>query len=268
MAKGRRQLGELAKDIDIIIEVRDARAPNLSSSPLIKFFAPKIKIFVVLSKADLADEAITREWCDFFRRNDMPAVALDLRKHGAWRLKNALLELKPPFRDLHLAVVGIPNVGKSMLINQLAGRQAAAVGGVPGVTRCVSWFKGEGFLLLDSPGILDPHSDARAHRMISWIGSSLAHVIGNWEEHARECISFMIARGLWSTVTKTWGIDAGDDTSVILERVGRRLGKLRSGGMVDREAAGKAFIDSFASGKLGRVSLERPRERPIWEMLK
>ncbi len=87
-----------------------------------------------------------------------------------------------------------------MLINQLVGRKAAPVGGIPGITKGVSWFRGEGFLLVDSPGILDPHSDARAHRIISWIGSTRGQVIGSWEEHAKECISFLIKKDLWGGV--------------------------------------------------------------------
>ena len=166
-----------------------------------------------------------------------------------------------------IAIVGRPNVGKSMLINQLVGRKAAPVGGIPGITKGVSWFKGQGFLLVDSPGILDPHSDARAHRLISWIGSSRGQVIGNLEEHAKDCIKFMIDKGLWRGVEAAWGIMPEGPPNDILENIGRRLGKLKAGGTVDMEAAGRVFIDSFATGKLGRMSLEKPQDPPLWESL-
>jgi len=265
MAKGKRQLEALANNIDLIIEVRDARAPNLSSSPHLNIFASKIQVWVVLSKADLADEKITRLWIDYLRGKNFPAWSLDLRKSGMNQIRKALMSEKPVFRDLRMAVVGTPNVGKSMLINQLVGRKAAPVGGIPGITKGVSWFKGQGFLLVDSPGILDPHSDPRAQRIISWIGSSRGQVIGSWEEHAKGCIEFLIKRGLWNKVESAWGIKQEGTSYDILEKIGLRLGKLLPGGIVDIEGAGRMFIDAFATGKLGRMSLEKPGDPPVWE---
>lgn len=267
MAKGKRQLEALAKNIDLIIEVRDARAPNLSSSPHLNIFASKIQIWVVLSKADLADDKTTKLWIDYLRSKNFPAWSLDLRKSGMNQIKKALMEEKPVFRDLRMAVVGTPNVGKSLLINQLVGRKAAPVGGIPGITKGVSWFKGQGFLLVDSPGILDPHGDPRAQRIISWIGSSRGQVIGNWEEHAKNCIEFLIKRGLWNGVEAAWDIKPEGSPYDILEKIGLRLGKLLPGGVVDMEGAGKMFMDAFATGKLGRMSLEKPGDPPVWECL-
>lgn len=267
MAKGKRQLEALASNIDLILEVRDARAPALTSSPVLGLFKSRIEVWTVLSKADLADEKITRLWVDALRKDRQTVWPLDLRKGDMSRIRKALSAKKPAFRDLRAAVVGTPNVGKSMLINQLVGRKAARVGGIPGVTRGVSWFKSQGFLLVDSPGILDPHSDARAHRIISWIGSSRGEVIGSWEEHAKECISFIVAKGLWGNVENTWGIGCGCPPAEILENIGRRLGKLLPGGVVDMESAGRAFFDAFSTGKFGRMSLEKPGEPPLWESL-
>lgn len=267
MAKGKRQLEALAKNIDLILEVRDARAPNLSSSPHLNIFASKIKIWVILSKADLAEEKTTKLWIDYLKNKNLPSWSLDLRKGGMNQITKELTEKKPGFRDLRMAVVGIPNVGKSMLINQLVGRKAAPVGGIPGVTKGVSWFKGHGFLLVDSPGILDPHSDPRAHRMISWIGASRGQVIGNWEEHSRQCIAFLIKCGLWNGVEEAWGIEPEGSPNEILEKIGRRLGRLKPGGIVDLESAGRLFIDAFATGKFGRMSFEKPGDPPLWESL-
>lgn len=267
MAKGRRQLEALAANIDLLIEVRDARAPRLTSSPMLSLFAPKIETMVVLSKADLADEKVTKLWVEHLKREGLQAWPLDLRKGGMSRIIKVLTDKKPAFRDLRMAVVGTPNVGKSMLINQLVGRKAARVGGIPGITKGVSWFKGQGFLLVDSPGILDPHGDARAHRLISWIGSSRGQVIGNLEEHAKDCIRFMIDKDLWRGVEAAWGVKPEGTADEILESIGRRLGRLKAGGAVDMEAAGRVFIDSFATGKLGRMSLERPLDPPLWESL-
>lgn len=267
MAKGRRQLEALASAVDLLIEVRDARAPRLTSSPVLSLFSGRIDTVAVLSKADLADVKITKEWTSYLKGKGLPASALDLRKGGAEALRASIAKKKPPFRELRVAVVGTPNVGKSMLINQLAGRRAARVGAIPGVTKGVSWFSGNGFLLVDSPGILDPRADARAHRMISWIGSSRSHVIGNFEEQAKECIEFFRRKNLWSGVEKLWGIAPDGSPAEILEQVGRRLGRLAPGGAVDMELAGRAFLDATASGRFGRMSFERPDDAPVWEEL-
>ncbi|KEJ92567.1 YlqF/YawG family GTPase [Synergistes jonesii] len=267
MAKGRRRLEDLAANIDLLIEVRDARAPRLTSSPILPLFASRIKTVVVLSKADLAEERVTKLWREELKREGFASFALDLRSGGMQRISKSLLAEKPSFRDLRVAVVGIPNVGKSTLINQLVGRRAAPVGGIPGITKGVSWFSGSGFLLADSPGILDPHGDARAHRLMSWIGSSRGQVIGDIEEHAKECIAFLISKNLWRGVEGAWSVKACGTPFEILENIGRRLGKLKSGGVVDAEGAGRVFLDSFASGKFGRMSLEAPGDAPLWEEL-
>lgn len=268
MAKGKRQLEALAKNLDLIIEVRDARAPSLTSSPLIKLFSDRIKVAVVLSKADLADENISKLWTSELRRSGYSAWALDLRAGGLNQLKKALLALKPPQRDLRLAVVGVPNVGKSMLINQLAGRKSVSVGGIPGITKGVAWVKGSGFLLVDSPGILDPHGDARAQRIISWLGASRSEVIGSQLEHAKQCAEFLIAHNLWKPIEDTWKISSEGTADEIIEKIGHRLGKLVAGGNVDLEAAGKAFINNIAAGKFGRMSFEKPGDAPLWDSLK
>ncbi len=268
MAKGKRQIEALAKNLDLVIEVRDARAPSLTSSPLISLFEGRIKIAVVLSKADLADEKNSSLWVSALRKKGFHAWALDLRKGGLNHLKKALTAFKPKQRDLRVAIVGVPNVGKSMLINQLAGRKSVPVGGIPGVTKGVSWVRGDGFLLVDSPGILDPHGDARAQRVISWLGASRSEVIGSQYEHAKQCIEFLIAHNLWKCVEDSWGISAEGTSDEIIEKTGRRLGKLIAGGNVDTEAAGKAFINNLSTGKFGRMSFEKPGDAPIWETLK
>jgi ribosome biogenesis GTPase A len=155
-------------------------------------------------------------------------------------------------------VVGAPNVGKSTFLNRLVGRKAARVGGVPGITKGVAWFRGENCLVADSPGILDPRSEARAQRMMSWLSSSKGEVIGAWDELARECVEYLGSRSLADGLLSLWQIDAAGTPEETLERIGRRLGKLMPGGEVDAPAAGRAFIDALSSGRLGRFSLETP----------
>ena len=273
MAKGKRQIEGLAGLLDLLVEVRDARAPRLTASPMLELFPPSLTVWTVLSKPDLADPNVTSRWLACLNGEGRRAWAIDLRKGVPAAFQKALGAMRPSssakriYRETRLAVVGTPNVGKSSLLNQLVGRRAAAVGGIPGVTKGVAWFKGRGCLIADSPGILDPHSDPRAHRMLSWISSTRGQVIGSWQNHACECLAFLSAHNMLSGMEEAWGIDASGEPFEVLERVGRRLGRLLPNGAVDVESAGHALIDALAKGKLGRVSLESPDSPPPWSEL-
>jgi ribosome biogenesis GTPase A len=242
-------------------------------SPVSGGFPNSLSVITIMSKSDLADAETTSEWVSHFKARGRSAWALDLRRDLPGSLKKYLLAFRPSsssqkiYRDARVAVVGTPNVGKSMFLNRLVGRRAAAVGGVPGVTRGVSWFSGPGYMVADSPGILDPHSDARAHRMLSWLSSTKGQIIGSWDDLALECVSFLRAKNLCEGLLSAWGINASGGPGEILERIGRRLGKLLPGGEIDRAAAGRAFIDALACGKLGRLSLERPDSPLPWSEL-
>lgn len=273
MAKGKRQLEGLAGLLDLLVEVRDARAPRLTASPMLEDFPRSLAVWTVLSKPDLADPAITKQWIEYLKKQGRDAWAIDLRKGVPAAFRKAVAALRPSssskriYRETRLAVVGTPNVGKSSLLNQLVGRRAAAVGGIPGVTKGVAWFKGQDCLIADSPGILDPHSDARAHRMLSWISSTRGQVIGSWQGHACECIAFLQRHDLIAGMAEAWGVEVAGKPSEVLERIGRRLGKLLPGGVVDLEAAGRATIEALAVGKLGRISLEAPGSPVPWNEL-
>ena len=103
--------------------------------------------------------------------------------------------------------------------------------------------------------------------MLSWISSTKGQVIGSWADLAGECVAFLQRRGLVSGLAGAWGIDASGDPSDVLERVGRRLGRLLPGGLVDIESSGKALIEAISAGKFGRLSLERPSDPPPWDEL-
>jgi ribosome biogenesis GTPase A len=260
MAKGGRKLGELVEKLDLLIEVRDARAPFSTSSPLIEPLSRHKPVVLVLSKKDLADPERARIWVEEFARLKKEVWAFDLRRDSLASLKKALLRFSPPHRELRLAVVGIPNVGKSLFLNMLVGKSRARVGGVPGVTRDVSWYKGGGFLAVDSPGILNPHSEPGVHQVLSWLGCAKAEVVGGYELAATALLRFLWERGLWESVARAW--DLAEEPAT-LEQIGRRLGCLATGGLVNIELAARRFVDSFAAGKLGPVTLELPGE-PLW----
>lgn len=258
MAKGTRQLNDVIKNLDVVIEVRDARAPELSASPLTDLFKGRKPIWIVMTKSDLADPPTTKQWIDYYRGQGREAWAFDLLSRKINPLKQTISRNRPKYHELRVAVVGIPNVGKSALLNQLVGKKSAPVGGIPGITRGVSWYKGPDCLVVDSPGILDPKNNANIERALAWLGCSKADVIGGYDSVACSLIDFMIERGLWHIVEKKWGVVPGNDSVETLEAVGRRLGCLISGGRVDYTLAGRRFLDSFSTGKIGTLSLETP----------
>ena len=255
MAKGTRKLNELACKLDVIVEVRDSRAPASTSSPLIKALAKIKPVVHVLSRKDLADPQKLSLWLEKLRHT----FAADLRKReGLSALRKALLKFKPPHREVRLAVVGIPNVGKSLLLNSLIGKATAGVGNIPGITKSVNWYRNDGMLIVDSPGILDPHAEAGAHLILSWLGCAKAEVVGGWENAALSLLRFLDARGMNELVP----VEHVDDElpALTLERIGRKYGCLVAGGRVNMELAGQKFIEAFSSGRLGTVCLELPNE--------
>ncbi|MBR0185967.1 MAG: 50S ribosome-binding GTPase, partial [Synergistaceae bacterium] len=188
MAKGSRKLRELAERLDVIVEVRDSRAPSSTSSPLIKSLAKIKPVIRVLSRKDLADPEKLALWVNSLKF----AHTADLRKReGISQIRRDILKFKPAHREVRLAVVGIPNVGKSLLLNTLVGKSSASVGNIPGVTKSVNWYKNEGMLIVDSPGILDPHAEPGAHMMLSWLGCAKADVVGGWENSAISLVKFL-----------------------------------------------------------------------------
>ena len=285
MAKGSRKLKELAAKLDLIVEVRDARAPASTSSPLIKALSKIKPVLHVLSHKDLADNEKLKIWLESLKHT----YAADLRKReGLNSIKKAILKFKPPHREVRLAAVGIPNVGKSLLLNSLIGKSNAKVGNIPGITKSVSWYKNEGMLIVDSPGILDPHAEEGAHLILSWLGCAKAEVVGGYENAAIALIKFLLAKNMSGLIpvevlpldpsqgaqeifegnnplATSWpsppSQGALKSPAEILELIGKKYGCLISGGRVNLELAGQKFIEAFSSGRLGPVCLELPNEQ-------
>lgn len=253
MNKGSRKIYELAGKLDVIVEVRDSRAPSSTSSPLIKALAKIKPVMRVLSRRDLADPEKLRMWLDRLKNT----YSADLRKReGLSVIRREILKYSPEHREVRLAVVGIPNVGKSLLLNLLIGRSGAKVGNIAGVTKSVNWYRNSGMLIVDSPGILDPHAEAGAHMILSWLGCARAEVVGGYENAALKLLKFLKYKGM--AVLIPVNIEPDETEAVTLENIGRKYGCLISGGRVNMELAGQKFIEAFSSGRLGRFCLEEP----------
>ncbi|MBR1396915.1 MAG: ribosome biogenesis GTPase YlqF, partial [Selenomonadaceae bacterium] len=271
MKKAQRLIEENLKLVDIVIEVLDARIPFSSQNPMLKdILNGKLRLFA-LAKSDLADKQSTTNWIKKFNDDGITAIAVDavkgtgiknliaaakslaeskthkLTKHGA----------KP--RSARAMIIGIPNVGKSSLINKLAGLNHTKIETRPGVTRAKQWIKiDNGLDLLDTPGILYPKfEDQMIALKLAW-----TYAISD-EIHDLEPIVCLLLENLMENypsglierfkLTEPLPTDGHE----LLEVIGKKRGCIRKGGIIDTEKAQRIVLSEFREGKLGRVTLDK-----------
>lgn len=272
MTKARRMIEENLKLVDAVCEILDARIPAASRNPDLDRIAEKKPRFVILNRCDLADPALTEHWKRHFRARGMAVLETDARTgKGVAGFENAVralladrlkeLEAKGQVgRPLRVMVVGIPNVGKSTLINKLAGRRAAQAGDKPGVTRGRQWISiGRGLDLLDTPGILWPKFDSQQVGELLAVTNAIKADVLDRETLAA---NFMLRlRALYPEALKSrYGIDpAGRENGYeLLEQAARKRGFLISRGEADTERMANTLLKEYHEGKLGRLTLEIP----------
>lgn len=265
MAKAKRQLKEILPLLDVLIEVADARIPQSSRNPdLLRMLAGKPRV-LVLNKLDLADPELTRAWAEHFRQQGERVVLLNSRNgQGMADLRTALREaavldrLKIKRKERRVGVAGIPNSGKSTVLNRLVGRAAAGAGDRPGVTRGKQWVRVAEWEVLDTPGVLWPKLEDRQAALLLAYTGAIRHEVLEEEALALELIAFLTKRypGL---LTGVYSLDETiDDSYAILTAIGGRRGCLKKGGGVDELRTAKLLWTDFRSGKLGRFTLEDP----------
>jgi ribosome biogenesis GTPase A len=276
MNRARREIGEAIKKVDVVIELVDARLPISSRNPLLAKLSEGKPILTLFTKSDLADPDVTEAWLDAWKGPRPLALVMSDSK-SVKRVPRRCRELAPhrggPGRTLRTLVVGIPNVGKSTLINSLTGRKIAKVGDRPAVTRRAQRVELDHDLsIFDSPGVLWPKLDDQegAHRLAASgaIGENAFELIdvAGWAICfvATQYRDQLVARyGLEDEVDKILAGTSDDpsDSSravALLEAVGRRRGALRSGGHVDLDRAADLFVRDLRGAKVGRISYERP----------
>ena len=273
MTKTRRQIEADLKQVDAVCEIVDARIPISSRNPDIDSICGNKPRIIVLNRMDLADPNATKKWSAFFKAKGMAVVATDCKSRRgisdftpAARMACAeKLErdaARGMSRPLRVMVVGIPNVGKSTLINQISGRKGAKAENRPGVTRGKQWVTVDsGLLLLDTPGILWPKfEDPEVGMMLAYTGAVKEGVI-DLEELACRLME-LLNRYYPATLLERYKVEAPQGTPgwELLEMAGRKRGYLISGGEVHSERMAKVFIDEFRSGKLGKFTLEMPED--------
>ena len=273
MTKTRRQIEADLKLVDAVCEIVDARIPISSRNPDIDAICGNKPRIIVLNRMDLADNEATKQWMQYFRNKGYAAVATDCKtKKGINNFQPAVRSVlkdkiernaaKGMNKPLKVMVVGIPNVGKSTLINQISGRKGAKAENRPGVTRGKQWVNVEnGLLLLDTPGILWPKfEDPDVGMMLAYTGAIKEGVIDIEELAAR--LMELLHRFYPQTLRDRYKVEAEQGTPgyVLLEEAGRKRGYLLSRGEIHTERMAKVLLDEYRSGKLGHFTLEMPED--------
>jgi ribosome biogenesis GTPase A len=275
MTKARRVIAEAMPAQDVVIEVLDARMPRASENPLVTELRGAKPCVKVLSKSDLADPDVTRLWLQHFAALDAArpvtsgkvlAIAITTEKAAETRsrIADACGALAKPTRGRKTAramIIGIPNVGKSTLVNTLAQRKVANVGDEPAVT------KGEqvvtlknGMTLSDNPGIMWPKIEDPTGGLRLALGGAIPDAAIDYESVALFGAALLL-KAYPELLAKRYKLTAMPaDGSALIDEIGRRRGCLRPGGVIDRHKAADVFIHELRTGAIGRISLERPND--------
>ena len=267
MGKALEQIADLIKRVDVVIEVLDARLPFSSSNHKLEELRRTKPWIKVLNKHDLADSAITKAWVrEFENQAGIRALPISAKQHSETKQLIKLCQLLAPKRGkpgfpVRVMVVGIPNVGKSTLINTLAGRSMAKVGDKPAITTCTQQIDlRNGVVLSDTPGVLWPDMEDQegAYRLATSgaIGANALDytVVGLFAGE------FMMRRYPELLKERYKMAELPDNPTDLIEAIGRCLGCLIAGGQIDLHRAAEAFLRELRAGKLGRVSFEEPQE--------
>src|SRR5690625_478584 len=270
MAKTVREINEQIKHIDIFVELIDARAPKSSQNPLLELsLQQKFKI-TVLMKRDLADEEITKKWLTYLKENDHIAIAMNVNEKRDMKAFIQLLHRtgeeilqKRVARGikkstLRMLIAGIPNVGKSTLINRLANKRIAKIGDRPGVTKQPQWIKvDKTFELLDTPGILWPKfEDEQIGMALAAIGSIKYELIPTQDVAAY--VIQHLATHYPEKLQSRFGKLAVEDMWEVFQQIGKIRGALEKGAHVNMDKVAEIILHDFRTGRIGPSTLEFP----------
>ena len=277
MAKATRMIKEYVKKVDVVIELLDARIPRSSANPVISEVVGQKPHIVVLNKADLANPQATKEWVAYFEKQGLTVLAIDSKTgKGNKQLVKAVERLAQPIidkwknkgirsRSVRTIILGIPNVGKSTLINKLAGAAATRTADKPGHTRGQQWVKiGKDLELLDTPGVLWPKlEDQRAAARLAMAGA-ISDDVYDLESVMKQLLN-QVNEANPDLLAERYKLKPEElgDANQLLESIGRRRGCLVSGGIVDLEKARRIVLADYRNQKLGNLTLDGVNEEPL-----
>ena len=272
MAKALREMAPFVKNADIVVEVADARAPFSTRNPMLNELIGSKPHLIVLSKNDKADTLVTARWIAKYNQEGITCFASNLKGEKVFKVLNEMSEplvLKKREKEkklgmkkqpLKLLIVGIPNVGKSTLINNLAGKRVARAANTPGVTRSEQWIKLSGdFVLLDTPGILPMNYEGPlTARRLAILGSIKEDVLP-LDELYRFLFVFL-RENYKNCLQNRYGIEGLSklEAEEVLEIVAKNRGYLLKNGTFDYAKATSSIFKDFQEGYFGKISLERP----------
>ncbi|WP_455675347.1 ribosome biogenesis GTPase YlqF [Pradoshia sp.] len=273
MAKARREVTEKLKLVDIIFELVDARLPQSSRNPMIDEIIQHKPRLVILNKADMADQYRTNEWLAYFAGKGIKAVAVNAHQgtglksimSGAQEVLKEKIDkmkargIKP--RAIRAMIVGIPNVGKSTLINRLAGKNIAKTGNMPGVTKAQQWIKvGKELELLDTQGILWPKFEDQEVGYKLAVTGAIKDTILNLHDIAIYGLHFL-ERDYPARLKERYDLEEIPEEIVeAFDQIGAKRGCLAGRGLVDYDKTAELIIRDIRTEKFGRLTFERPNE--------
>lgn len=272
MFKTKKEIKNMINLVDLVIEIRDARAVISTTNPDIGTLTKDKPKMIVLSKVDLADNNITNRWIDHYKKQGIPCIGIDIIRNKNIKIINDQIKsiMKTKLErykskgvknyTLRGMILGIPNVGKSSLINKISNNKIAKVGNRPGVTKSNQWIKTKWDIdLLDTPGILWPKFDS------SDVGLNLVY-IGSIKDEILDiqdvCYNMLgyLLKNYRMNLVNTYKVELSDDVSESLDILGKKLGCLSKGFSIDYDRLAHIVIGDFRSGKIGNISLERPED--------
>jgi ribosome biogenesis GTP-binding protein ylqF len=269
MTKAKRAMSKDVKIVDLIIEMTDARAPLATRNPDIDELGRGKARIIILNKADMAEDRANKLWEEYFKNLGYETLLMDSREKS--KIKKLILVIDKACeskrerdkkkgilnRPIRAMVTGIPNVGKSTLINSIANRSMAKTGNKPGVTKGNQWIKlNKSVELLDTPGILWPKfEDEKIGEKIAFIGSINDMIIDS-RVLAIELLNFFI-KNKKEVLKEKFSTELEDANEILIE-IAKQKGCIKKGNEYDYDKAADAFINDFRSGRLGKITLELP----------
>jgi len=263
MHKANKEMTEILPEVDLVIELLDCRLPYSSQNPAIAKLGQNKPCIKILSKSDLADPAVTTQWQDYFERTESVKTLLTTldnadKAQKLLQLVHKLVQRKSKSRSHILAMItGIPNVGKSTLINAVAGRKVAKTGNEPAITKGLQKIRiSEDLIFLDTPGILWPkiHNENSGYRLAT--SGAIRDTATEVEDLAFYLSGFLLQQYPQLLIDR-YEFDSTPNSDVeFLEQLGARRGCLRGGGSVDLEKVSAILVNEFRAGMLGRITLE------------
>lgn len=269
MAKTKRLIIEHLKAVDVAAELLDARIPLASANPMVEELLSGKPRIVILNKADLADPEMTKAWESYYKRKGVAAVSMScgngkdkkkflrLIKEAAGPMLEKWKRRGLKTRSARIMILGIPNVGKSTLINFISGTAAARTANTPGHTRGKQWVRlSQGLDLLDTPGVLWPKFEDQVAALRLAATGAIAGDVFNADTVVPELMR-VLARTAPDALREKYGIeDAAADPQILLAQAGKRRGCILPGGAIDYARVQTMILNDFRSGKLGRITLD------------